>query len=513
MGVISTSAQTAMPSDLLRLSQYNYSFGTARSAALGGAFTSLGGDLSSMTINPAGLGMYRSSEVGITPSITSSSLQSNYEGVQSSDSRSKFSLGNFAGAFNLYNGGGALTSFTLGFGYNKLSDFNTASYAHTGARNTFGTINRIFAEAMNGVDVQTFSGSNPYNAFNNLNLSQWGGALAYQTGILNPINQNQYSPFQADPSDPAKYPAVLGEGASVNPALRNLTQGNVGEYAISAGMNFGNIVYFGATVGIQDVYYNNESIYSESYNNNTETLKEMTYIRRQRFDGTGVNGKFGIIVRPTNNFRIGLSVHTPTYISVTENNQQFMSAVYSGKTPGGLVDTPLAVNEYTITTPTRLLAGLSYTLPGVGLITADYERVWYNGMRLGETNSWPTEQELKEAVKKSYKAANNFRVGVEGTISKNAYVRAGYALYGDCMKESDMISPNQADVKSYENYSGGLGYRFGRMSLDLAYVYTNYKYLQQDIFYFQDGDYIVDSGLIQPKQTRHTVLLSFSTRF
>lgn len=81
------------------------------------------------------------------------------------------------------------------------------------------------------------------------------------------------------------------------------------------------------------------------------------------------------------------------------------------------------------------------------------------------------------------------------------------------MKESDMISPNQADVKSYENYSGGLGYRFGRMSLDLAYVYTNYKYLQQDIFYFQDGDYIVDSGLIQPKQTRHTVLLSFSTRF
>ena len=71
------TAQT--PGDLLNLSQYNYSFGTARSAALGGAFTSLGADLSSMNINPAGLGIYRGSEVGISPSLTWSNMESGFQ--------------------------------------------------------------------------------------------------------------------------------------------------------------------------------------------------------------------------------------------------------------------------------------------------------------------------------------------------------------------------------------------------------------------------------------------------
>ena len=74
----SAMAQTPSPEAMLKLSQYNYSFGTARSAALGGAFTSLGADLASMAINPAGLGMYQSSDVGFSPSVTSSTMKSNY---------------------------------------------------------------------------------------------------------------------------------------------------------------------------------------------------------------------------------------------------------------------------------------------------------------------------------------------------------------------------------------------------------------------------------------------------
>ena len=43
------------PSDLFELSQTTFSLGTARSMAMAGAFTSLGADLTSMAINPAGL--------------------------------------------------------------------------------------------------------------------------------------------------------------------------------------------------------------------------------------------------------------------------------------------------------------------------------------------------------------------------------------------------------------------------------------------------------------------------
>ncbi len=54
--------------DVLRLSQYTYT-GSARATAMGGAFGSLGADVSSMSLNPAGMGMYRTSEMIFTAGL------------------------------------------------------------------------------------------------------------------------------------------------------------------------------------------------------------------------------------------------------------------------------------------------------------------------------------------------------------------------------------------------------------------------------------------------------------
>ena len=58
-GGLMADKDVLMPSNLFELSETQFNFGTARSMAMAGAFTSLGGDLSSMAINPAGLGMFR----------------------------------------------------------------------------------------------------------------------------------------------------------------------------------------------------------------------------------------------------------------------------------------------------------------------------------------------------------------------------------------------------------------------------------------------------------------------
>ncbi|MBR2961540.1 MAG: long-chain fatty acid transporter, partial [Alistipes sp.] len=52
--VLSPSAMTAM--DMANMSRSSAGLGSARSAAMAGAFVSLGGDVSSMSQNPAGLG-------------------------------------------------------------------------------------------------------------------------------------------------------------------------------------------------------------------------------------------------------------------------------------------------------------------------------------------------------------------------------------------------------------------------------------------------------------------------
>ena len=333
--------------------------------------------------------------------------------------------------------------------------------------------------------------------------------------MLEPINNNQYSPF--GPS--AQYPdrkGALSETATVNPAMRRITTGSIGEYDFSGGFNFNNILYVGLTIGVQDVYLRSENNYTETYNNNEYNLQRMNYVQWQRLSGTGVNFKFGAIVRPVPNLRIGVAVHTPTFISMEEQYNEWMSASYKGFSSSPEQDTPYALNNYNINTPTRLLTGISYTLPKVGLISVDYERVWYNGMRLRNTGYWNVEEDTKNMIGDMYKAANNFRAGLELTPLQNFYLRAGYASYGDCTKTNVYsTSANYPTIKSYQNYSAGLGYRFGHAYLDLTYIYTDYKYLGDDIFYYNEAgmQFPIQSGTIDYQQNRHTVTLTMGVRF
>ena len=495
------TAQT--PGDLLNLSQYNYSFGTARSAALGGAFTSLGADLSSMNINPAGLGIYRGSEVGISPSLTWSNMESGFQGRSNDYSRTRFSLGNVGAALNLYQGTGALTSFTLGVGYTKLADFNTTSAAY--GQGIGQSMTEVFAEDIRGVSESTLrmTPEDPISPFQSLAIGQWGGILAYNTYVLDPVGDNYYAPWNN-----------LSKDARINPSLYNINKGSIGEYDISGGFNFQNILYLGFTVGIQDIYFRNENNYSETYSNNTLPLNRLNYIRTLRQDGTGVNFKFGAILRPVDNLRIGVAVHTPTYVSMNEEYTEYMSAEFN--TQQNWQESPYAPNQYNINTPTRLLTGISFTLPGVGLITADYERVWYDNMKIRNMNgnNWEFEQDLNQDIKSFFQPANNFRVGVEATPLKNFYVRVGYANYGECIRTKDAFI-NQANVRSYENYSAGLGFRFQNFYLDATYIYTAYKYAPYQMFYFYDDKdkYTIQSGAVDTKQNRNTITLSAGLKF
>ena len=238
LSVLGLQAQTPTASDMLMLSQQNYSFATARSAAMGGAFTSLGADLAAMSINPAGLGMYRSSEFGFSPMISSSTMNTRFGGVHNSSSKTQFAIGNLATALNLYQGSGALTSVTLGLGYNRLADFNATSFAYqNGINNSYA---EIFAEQLYGVNVDAFSydannPNGPYQIFNQLSLFQWGGALAYQAGVLDPLGTNAYSPWGPDTDNPDRT-GPLSVNATMNPSQWIRTKGSIGEYAFSGGL-------------------------------------------------------------------------------------------------------------------------------------------------------------------------------------------------------------------------------------------------------------------------------------
>ncbi|MFQ8805764.1 MAG: hypothetical protein ACLR8Y_12555 [Alistipes indistinctus] len=99
-----------------------------------------------------------------------------------------------------------------------------------------------------------------------MRIDQWAAAFAYQAHLLEPINDKQYSPF--GPS--AQYPdrkGALSETATVNPAMRRITTGSIGEYDF-LGIQFQQYPLLGLTIGVQDVYLRSENNYTETCNNN-----------------------------------------------------------------------------------------------------------------------------------------------------------------------------------------------------------------------------------------------------
>src|ERR1035438_4467302 len=94
VGVLCTflsKAQTDV--DALRYSQM-FPGGTARSMAMGDAFGALGGDFSCLSMNPAGIGLFRKNEFTFTPSILDMRTSSTYLGQTSDDSKYNFNLSN-----------------------------------------------------------------------------------------------------------------------------------------------------------------------------------------------------------------------------------------------------------------------------------------------------------------------------------------------------------------------------------------------------------------------------------
>jgi len=519
--------------NLMRMSSQNFSLGTARSSAMGGAFTSLGADVSSMSINPAGLGMYTRSEISISPGMRFGSTTSSYDGVagysnSTKESKSKATLGSFGAVYS--NG-----RFALGIGSNRLADFSSKRTVY-GANEGF-SIGDMYAEQIYGIPEGNINSPDDdiYKAFFNYSPVLWEAIMGYQAALLNPGH------------DPDTYTmlGVLNSGDMVAPQFNRITNGAIDEYTISGAYNLNNILYFGLTVGIQDIFYKQFDRYSEvAAAGNTGTLHDFTYKNSLRMSGTGVNLKLGVTARPVSWFRVGLTYHSPTWMYMNEESFSDLT-VYGSHYPSdaryGFSDTPLLVNDYNMRSPSRMMGGVSFTIINRIIVSADYERTWHGKMKYTSTlNDYGYRPEtlsdavdnygnialniqtngdidLNNIITSSYRATNNFRVGIEAQPIDFFFIRAGYS-YKQSPYSSDIITYNgkkASDYGSYQQFSGGLGYRNGRFSIDAAYVYGTTESLPYKFFDYTatDGYNVASEGYTTTKHKNSNVILTLGYRF
>ena len=530
-----------MPTDLLELSQTQFNFGTARSMAMAGAFTSLGADLSSMSINPAGLGMYRHSDLSITPLVTlaradnSAAAWDNAE-APSTNARNRFAMGNIGFAVNVFQGGGTLTSLTIGFGYNRLADFNYAQSFRQGGN--IGSIADMYSMQLrySGLVATDIMGDNL--SWNRVGTDLWNAVLGYKCGLTD-------DPDATGSGRPRGSAATGRPQASTSASMPGLvSRGSAGEYALSAGANLNNKFYVGVTLGIQSFYQRKDYYYAEDYSYPTpdgtdpELNYQLQYARLNQtviVDGTGVNFKIGAVYRAPSRACASARRSPPTYYAFDRKFQGAMSSLTRVNrdvdpdihpTDGKLAlndATPVLVDngsdDWAFAGPSRLLVGLLH--PRAPRHRRHRLRTGLVQRHAHETCSGrhPERDVQRCDAHRGFKASNTVRAGrkVAPPCPPWRCVQAsGYS--GSRLADDHTVFSSPA-TRRVTYCSAGVGFTLSRhVVLDAAYSYQNTRQTDYALYYadeiFPDGTVASNaSDLFSTTWKRHNIALTLGFRF
>ena len=469
--------------DVLKMSETQLN-GTSRYMSMAGAFGALGGDVSAISQNPGGIGVYRKSDISVTMNLNF--LSSKTPGGDKL-TNTKFWFNNVGYVGSMKIDSDFFKYFNWGFSFNRINSFQRRYQGGYNVNNSL--TNKIAQNLTNGnwteedLSVDNYSGNIYYDS-----NAPWLGILAYQSYLLNPNSDGSLQGL-----------ATNGTTGSANYYVDE--KGHTDEYNITLGGNFKNTVYWGINFGITDLdfdsyqYYgedlDNAMIYDYRFNDGSTTLGYAGYDFQsyQETRGTGYNFKMGVIVKPINQLRIGAAFHTPTYydmkdlykvqsgfdLQVNGDDNLFQGNTETGEE--GYYDE----YRYTIKTPWRFIGSLAVVPSSKGMISMDYEYVGANTMRCGDEggcNYADTEQKIKDQLQ----ASHILRVGAEYRATQNLSLRAGYSYQTSPVKDAVKgVSNNNVDVvssnymyqydKSNQYITCGLGYRYKSFYADAAYVH------------------------------------------
>lgn len=473
-------AQTA--DDALRYSQQHYT-GTARSMAMGGAFGALGGDFSSIGINPAGLGVYQSSEFTFTPTMEMrKSTSGNLD-----DEKFTFGISNIGYVGTIrprMKSNGGWQNFNFGIGYNRLNNFRKSSLSKVD--NSPSSMLDIFKANADGFSKNQLKAKYPTVEY-----------LAYETYLLNPSDD-----------DPTIYELPIPPTERLNQRKSIEEKGHMSEFNIAFGANYAHKFYIGASLGIQNISYKSTARFTESSFSNSDFnnyyLEE--YVKTS---GIGANFKIGMIYKPNQNIRLGASLHTPTFFSMEDEFQNEIASHFKTAIDGHSnykAESLLSTYEYNYRTPMKATLSGAVVLAKKMIISVDYEFVDYSNAKFKD-NDYPDEfTTTNDIIKSSYESVGNLRAGLEYRVSSALSLRGGFANFGNPYKASSID-------ESYNIYSTGFGIRQGNFFFDAAYSYSD----RDESYLYYDADFgngnTITSDLVKLEDKNHQMRLTFGFKF
>ena len=414
--VLTSYSQSLGYQDLALLFSQDDANGTARFTSMSGAFGALGGDISVMNVNPAGLAVFNNSSFSGSLNSRSTAITARYYGT-SRENQDQFLNLSQAGAVLVFNNAykSDWSKFAIGFNYRITKDFT------------------------NGFEARGNSGIPTFRDF-----------------PLDDITE-----------------AIDYDIAEEQRFFNNYT-GEINEMNFAFSSMYKDKLYVGAALNFYDLNFSQVSTLVE-FNRDVDgnTLDAKLY--QENFTtGDGISLNAGFIYKVNKNFRFGLSYQTPTLFtelleeSNIVDNDGFMGdteitvsndTMSYANTSGG--NFPSQRFIYRLKTPSKLTASAAFVFGKNGLLSIDYSNKKYQNIKLSSADFSNENQFFQNELRNTH----SFNVGSEWRFERFS-IRGGYKFE----QSPDKLALDSDNLKGY---SFGGGYNFGNFKLDFAYSDNN----------------------------------------
>ncbi len=521
---LGTQAQNTFLND--RLTATDQLNGSARFVGMGGAMGALGADLSTISSNPAGIGLYRRSDVGMSFGVVipnGNGWDKNQHGTYG-ENLSRATFDQFGAVFSLRTEGSGVKFVNFAFNYQKKLNFNQGFFADN---HNLGGLSQMTQLAQLATDIYTGAHRDADGKLVNVPNNLTGLAMFPQEG-----NAAMDDYYLARETDAEGNTAYYNDFHSAYSNYSRHQRGALKSYDMNVSLNVNERFYVGATLGVERLDYMEWNEYAEY---GTDGGLNHSLYNDIDINGTGLNGKFGIIARPLefSSLRLGLAVETPTWYRM--GNSTFFNMDKSEQLENYL--------EYTLRTPwkMRLSAGhtigskfawgLEYEFANYGKTNMGYPAWDYNDPNHSQFSTAERDQAMNRLTQSALKGQHTLRAGVEFKPVRNFAIRAGYnyisrryeegARYDqwDIVDQAASYQTSAIDHATNTEYMTlgatnimtlGMGYQFKRFYIDMAYQFRAQK---GDFYAFDSTGQGAELEPVNVNLNRHQLQLGIGIKF
>ncbi len=496
IGIISMSTMYAQDiTDALRYSQDNIQ-GTARFRALSGAFGALGGDMSAVSLNPAGSAVFSSSHASFTLSNSETTNDTQYFNGAGSKNDSNFDINQGGAAFVFANRGDSpWRKFTIAIAYDKTNDFDNNWFAF-GTNTNNQSIDLYFLNYADGLRLDEISAldgesfTDAYADIGNLyGFAHQQAFLGFESFILEPDDIN-------DDANTA-YSSNLANG-NFNHDYTYTSTGYNGKITFNMAAQYEDNLYLGLNLNSHFIDYQRSTLLFEDNANAGSIINDIEFENNLSTTGNGFSFQLGGILKLSPEFRVGLTYDSPTWYTIEEETSQYLATVRDDAgTNVTQVVNPQIINiypQYKLQTPSKVTGSFAYVFGTQGLISFDYSRKDYSSTKFKPENDFTN---VNNNINNMLTDASTYRIGGEYKHKEFSF-RGGYRFEESPYK-------NGVTVGDLTGYSFGIGYNFGNTKLDITYDQSNRT---SETPLYNVG--LTDVALIDRTNSNLTLSLSFN---